>query len=99
MQTKSKKNSVEIYYCTKCGWLLRACWMAQELLNTFSEEISELTLHPGSSGVFEILANNKLIWSRKDNGKFPEISELKRLVRDEIAPSRSLGHVDKKNKI
>jgi len=26
---------VEIEYCTQCRWLLRAAWMAQELLSTF----------------------------------------------------------------
>ena len=30
--------SVSITYCRLCGWLLRAGWMAQELLTTFAEE-------------------------------------------------------------
>jgi len=92
----SVKNSVEIYYCTKCRWLLRATWMAQELLTTFTEEISTLTLHPSSGGIFEVLANDKLVWSLKDKGRFPEITELKRLVRDHIARDKSLGHADRK---
>ena len=32
-------NRVEIQYCTQCRWLLRAGWVAQELLTTFSEEL------------------------------------------------------------
>ncbi|HXS29597.1 MAG TPA: Rdx family protein, partial [Steroidobacteraceae bacterium] len=28
-------HAVEIHYCVQCRWLLRASWMAQELLSTF----------------------------------------------------------------
>jgi selenoprotein W-related protein len=47
------KPRVEITYCTGCRWLLRAAWMAQELLSTFSDELGEVALRPGSGGVFE----------------------------------------------
>ena len=87
---------VEIRYCVKCRWLLRSAWIAQELLTTFEQEISELTLYPGAGGVFEILANGKLVWSRKEKGRFPDITELKQLVRDQIAPDKDLGHSDKR---
>jgi selenoprotein W-related protein len=70
--------------------------MGQELLTTFEQEISELTLKPGTGGIFEVRANGKLVWSRKAQARFPEITELKQLVRDEIAPGRSLGHADRK---
>jgi selenoprotein W-related protein len=91
-------NHIEILYCTQCRWLLRAAWMAQELLTTFDQEISELTLRPGTGGVFEVHANGELVWSRKAQGRFPEITELKQLVRDQIAPGRDLGHSDRKAK-
>jgi selenoprotein W-related protein len=29
-------------------------------------------------------------------GRFPEIKELKQLVRDKISPGKELGHSDKK---
>lgn len=89
-------NRIEIHYCTQCRWLLRAAWMAQELLTTFDQEISELTLKPGTGGIFEVRANGVLVWSRKDEGGFPEIAELKQRVRDQVAPDKSLGHSDKK---
>ncbi|MCG6860760.1 MAG: SelT/SelW/SelH family protein [Chromatiaceae bacterium] len=89
-------NRIEILYCTQCRWLLRSAWMAQELLTTFEEEISELTLKPGTGGIFEVRANDALVWSRKDRRRFPEITELKQLVRDHIAPDRDLGHADRK---
>ncbi len=90
-------NRIEIHYCTQCRWLLRAAWMAQELLTTFDQEIGELTLKPGTGGVFEVLANGERVWSRKDEGRFPEITELKQRVRDRIAPERHLGHSERKD--
>ncbi|WFC95112.1 hypothetical protein MBRA1_001755 [Malassezia brasiliensis] len=36
-----------------------------------------------------------LLWDRKQRGGFPELPELKRLVRDKIAPAQSLGHSEK----
>jgi selenoprotein W-related protein len=91
-------HRIEIHYCTQCRWLLRAAWMAQELLTTFDQEIAELTLRPGTGGVFEVRADGELVWSRKEQGRFPEITELKQLVRDHIAPERDLGHSDRKAK-
>jgi selenoprotein W-related protein len=90
-------HRIEITYCTKCRWLLRAAWMAQELLTTFEGEIAELVLKPGSGGIFEVHADGALVWSRKTNGRFPEITVLKQLVRDRIAPGRPLGHSDRKS--
>ena len=86
---------VEIEYCTQCRWLLRAAWMAQELLVTFELELGGVTLVPGTGGVFEVRLNGAGVWSRKDQGRFPDIKELKQLVRDRVAPERDLGHTDR----
>jgi selenoprotein W-related protein len=92
----AKSPVVEITYCRLCGWGLRAGWMAQELLSTFAEEIGSLTLTPDASGgVFEVPVEGELTWSRKEQQRFPEITELKQLVRDRVAPERSLGHSDR----
>jgi len=81
-----------------CNWLLRAAWMGQELLSTFAEELGSLTLIPNDQGgVFEVRIDGDLIWSRGEQGHFPEIKELKQLVRDKVAPARDLGHVDAKD--
>lgn len=90
-------HHITITYCTQCRWLLRSAWMAQELLTTFEGEISELSLKPGTGGVFEVTANDQLVWSRKAEGRFPEITELKQRVRDVISPEKDLGHSDKKH--
>lgn len=78
---------------------MRSTWMAQEILTTFDGEVDELSLLPGTGGIFEIFANGTLIWSRKDMGGFPEITELKQRVRDVISPEKDLGCIDKKKKV
>lgn len=89
-----EKARVEIEYCTGCRWMLRAAWMAQELLTTFESDLAEVALKPGSGGVFEVKVANETVWSRSAEGRFPEIKELKQRVRDVVAPNRSLGHTD-----
>ena len=89
--------NVEITYCRLCNWLLRAGWTAQELLSTFAAELGSVTLIPDDTrGVFEVKVDGRQIWSRKDHGRFPEMKELKQLIRDEVAPERDLGHIDSK---
>ncbi len=89
------KPRLEIQYCTQCRWLLRAAWMAQELLTTFEMELGEVVLVPGTGGIFEVRVDGETIWSRKQEGRFPESKELKQLVRDRIAPDKDLGHSDR----
>ena len=91
-----EKPRIEIKYCTQCRWLLRAAWMAQELLTTFQDEIGEVALLPGTGGVFDVRAGGELLWSRAGQGRFPDIKELKQLVRDRVAPERDLGHSERK---
>ena len=90
------KPRVVITYCTQCNWLLRAGWMAQELLSTFGEDLGSVVLVPGHGGIFSISCNDVLIWERKRDSGFPDAAKLKQLVRDLIDPGRDLGHADRK---
>ena len=92
MATKAR---VEIEYCTQCRWMLRAAWMAQELLMTFGQDLAEVALRPGTGGVFEIRLGDELLWSRAREGRFPEAKEIKQRLRDRIDPQRDLGHSDR----
>lgn len=90
-----KKPRVEIEYCTRCRWMLRAAWIAQELLVTFDGEIGEVALIPGDGGIFDIRVNGASAWSREGEGGFPQPKELKQRVRDLLAPGKDLGHGDR----
>lgn len=87
--------SITITYCTQCRWLLRASWLAGELLTSFTTDLGEVSLRPGVGGVFLVTLDGEQIWDRKADGGFPDLAVLKRLVRDRIAPGRDLGHTDR----
>jgi len=88
------EHQVEIVYCRQCRWLLRAAWVAQELLSTFEGALAAVTLRPGIGGIFEIRVDGEPVASRAMDGGFIELKEIKRRVRDRVAPEQALGHSD-----
>tara|TARA_R110000772_G_scaffold49123_1_gene112388 strand:- start:101813 stop:102094 length:282 start_codon:yes stop_codon:yes gene_type:complete len=89
------KPLVAITYCTRCRWLLRASWMAQELLTTFEDDLAGVTLVPdGVGGRFIVRVGDTVVWDRKRDDGFPEIKVLKQRVRDVVVPDKDLGHSD-----
>ncbi|KAL1987955.1 hypothetical protein VTN96DRAFT_1479 [Rasamsonia emersonii] len=96
---------ITIKYCTQCKWMLRAAYFAQELLSTFNTSLGEVSLIPTTGGVFTVTifhlsqdslgTQETLLWDRKMHGGFPEVKQLKSLVRNIVDPSRDLGHVDR----
>ncbi len=93
--TERRSPRLEIHYCTQCRWLLRAAWLAQELLTTFVTDLAEVALVPATGGTFRVLLDDELLFDRASEGRFPEAKELKQLVRDRVAPERDLGHSDR----
>jgi selenoprotein W-related protein len=97
-----KEYQVLIEYCTGCRWNLRAFWMAQELLTTFVDDthLQAVSLIASStSGQFTISCYKRdsdavILWDRKTEGAFPEMKQVKQLLRDCVSPSRYLGHSD-----
>lgn len=87
---------IEIEYCPKCRWMLRAAWLAQEILTTFETVVSEVALQPSAaSGTFEVRVGDTTVWSRSTEGRFPEAKELKQRIRDVVSPEMPLGHSDR----
>lgn len=92
------KPIITIIYCPKCGWMLRAAYMAQELLSTFEADMEGVLLKPAAiSGQYTIIIDEKIVFDRKVAGRFPEIKELKQMVRDIVNPGKHLGHSEKKD--
>ena len=89
-----KIHRITIEYCTQCRWMMRAAWLAQELLVTFETDISQVALVPSSGGIFQVRLNDHLLFDRKTQSRFPETKEIKQLIRNQIDPERSLGHSD-----
>ena len=83
---------IEIHYCTRCRFMLRAAYMAQELLTSFEKELGEVALVPGSGGIFEVRLDGETLATNRETKVMPESGEVKRLLRDRIAPGRTIGH-------
>ena len=61
---------LEYYNCMVRRWNLRASWLAQELLATFSNnEIQEVALLPvyDTAGTFIVKVNDEVIWDRRSD--------------------------------
>jgi selenoprotein W-related protein len=86
---------IEIEYCRRCRFLMRATWVAQELLSTFEAEIGEIVLRPSGGGIFEVSADGEAVATNRDGAPMPDVRDIKRAVRDRIAPGRTLGHEPK----
>jgi len=54
--------------------------MATQLLEHYGKKISELTLVPSSGGRFEVSLDGRLIFSKLQEGRFPEFAELQKLI-------------------
>jgi len=69
--------------------------MAQEFLTTFDGDLKSVVLVPSEvNGRYTIHIDNRKIFDRKEFGGFPEIKELKQMIRDIVAPGKDLGHTD-----
>ena len=54
--------------------------MATELLEKYGNSISRLELIPSGGGVYEVMKNGQLIFSKKKEERFPELDEIKQLL-------------------
>ena len=71
--------------------------MAEELLTTFVDDLKGVMLQPAEvNGYYAISIDGKKVFDRKEHGGFPEIKEIKQMVRDIVNPEKPLGHSDKK---
>ncbi len=72
--------------------MLRAAYLAQELLTSFEKELGEVALVPGSGGIFEVRLDGEMLATNRETKVMPEAGEVKRLLRDRISPGRTIGH-------
>jgi selenoprotein W-related protein len=75
--------------------LLRAAWLAQEILSTFGTDVGGVALVPATGGIFRIDCDGHQVWERREDGGFPDAKTLKQRVRDLLDPQRDLGHIDR----
>jgi len=59
--------------------------MVEQLLGEFEHQIDSVTLIPSRGGVFEVTANEDLIYSKKATGRHAEYDEVAVPMRDLLA--------------
>lgn len=90
--TNLSRPGISITYCRECNFLLRASWVAQELLHTFEDYVSGVTLVPGRGGQFDVHYGDDLLFSNKIAGRFPETRELRDLLSTRIEDAPRSRH-------
>lgn len=55
--------------------------MTEELLTEFEARIASWKLIPSRGGVFEVLLNGELLFSKKKLGRHAEIDEIRELLK------------------
>jgi selenoprotein W-related protein len=71
---------LEITYCQPCGHQPRAVDMVNELLATYGMPLNRkltVSLKPADKGVFDVVLDGKLIFSKHQQGRFPTMDDLK----------------------
>jgi selenoprotein W-related protein len=58
---------------------------ANDLLHDYQHIISELTLVTGSKGVFDVVVDDDLLYSKKETGRHANAGEVLQLFRDRYA--------------
>ena len=64
---------IEIRYCTEWDYEPQAASLAEELLKQFG---AEATIIPGSHGIFDVVVDGKLVYSKFETGRFPNPGEV-----------------------
>jgi selT/selW/selH-like putative selenoprotein len=59
---------------------LRAVKTTEEILLKYEDRIKQLVLIPGEDGVFEVMVNGKLVFSKTKLARHPEAGELVPLI-------------------
>jgi selenoprotein W-related protein len=58
---------------------------AHDLLHDYQHVIAELTLITGSKGIFDVIVDDDVLYSKKTTGRHAEPGEVLELFRDQYA--------------
>ena len=79
---------LEITYCQPCGHQPRAVELVNQLLAEYGMPLNKkltVALKPADSGIFDIVLDGQLIFSRKQQGRFPTIDEIKKQIEPKLS--------------
>lgn len=58
---------------------------AHDLLHDYQHVVAELSLITGSKGVFEVVVDGEVLYSKKSTGRHAKLGEVLQLFRDQYA--------------
>ena len=58
--------------------------MAEKLLKEFQRKLGAARLVPGTRGMFEVSINGGLVFSKLEQGRFPDIKELRDALKEAV---------------
>ena len=61
--------------------------MVEQLLAEFERHIDDLVIIPSAGGVYEVMAGDELIYSKKETGRHAEYDEVAAPLRERLAHS------------
>lgn len=70
------KPTLKIEYCAPCNYLPRTLWQVSELMAAIGGDVASVELIPGDDGVYRVLLGEHVLFSKKEQGRFPEPSEV-----------------------
>src|SRR5213593_1585076 len=79
---------LEITYCQPCGHQPLAMEIVNQLLSTYGMPLNRrmsLTLKPPDKGVFDVVVDGQLVFSRGIEGRFPTIDDIKKHVDPKLS--------------
>ncbi len=76
---------LDITYCQPCGHQPKAVDMVNQLLAAYGMPLNKklkVSLIPSDHGIFDVVLDGKLVFSKHKAGRFPSLEE----IRKEIEP-------------
>jgi selenoprotein W-related protein len=80
-------KNVTIKYCQPCGFMPRALDLAKDVLQAYGMELNKkfsVSLQPGDKGIFEVMVEDRVIFSKEKEGRYPESREIVEGIRKEL---------------
>lgn len=84
MSAEPTLTSINIEYCGECGDAPVALKATEELLTAYEDRISQITLIPSWNGVFEVVMDGALVFSKTRLGRHAHAGELVKIVGERL---------------
>ncbi|HZD11624.1 MAG TPA: Rdx family protein [Candidatus Binatia bacterium] len=98
LSLRPKKVEVSIEYCVPCDYSEQALRVAEELIQDEQHHLKRLVLVMGSKGVFEVKADDEVIFSKQALQRYPQAGEITARFREffEASKEREVRPVQEK---